>query len=146
MISLDASVLDLPLVGERVGHLATVDQRGQPHVVPVCFAVAAGRLYTPIDEKPKRGTDLRRVRNLLANPRVCLTVDRYDEDWFRLAWVQVRGRASLVDDPAERSSAITALREKYAQYGSMRLEDLPPIRIEPERVVRWAADAGTGGA
>jgi PPOX class probable F420-dependent enzyme len=139
----DASTLDLPLLKERVGHLATVDEHGQPHLVPVCFAVVAGWVYTPIDEKPKRGTDLRRVRNLLANPRVCLSVDRYDEDWSRLAWVQVRGRAALVEDADERAGAIAALRQKYPQYGSMRLEDRLLIRIEPERVVQWAA-AGTG--
>lgn len=127
-------------LAERVGHLATVDGHGQPHVVPVCFAVVAGRLYTPVDEKPKRGTDLRRVRNLRANPRVCLTVDRYDEDWSRLAWVQVRGRAELVEDAEERARAIGALRGKYPQYRSMRLEERPLIRIQPERVVRWAAD------
>jgi PPOX class probable F420-dependent enzyme len=124
---------------QRVGHLATVDPDGQPHVVPVCFVAVGDRLYTPIDEKPKRGGELRRVRNLRVNPRVCLTVDRYEEDWSRLAWVQVRGRAGLVDDPAERAEAIAALRAKYRQYEQMKLEERLLIRIEPERVVEWSA-------
>jgi PPOX class probable F420-dependent enzyme len=128
----------------RVGHLATVDPSGQPHVVPVCFAYLNAALYTPIDQKPKRGDplSLRRVRNLLANPAVCLTVDRYDEDWSRLAWLQLRGRAALVDDTAERAAALASLRRRYRQYLAMELESRPLIRIGPERVVAWAA----GGA
>ena len=125
----------------RVAHLATVDDRGRPHVVPVCFAWLDGAAYTPIDEKPKRGDplELRRVRNLLANPAVCLTVDRWDEDWSRLAWLQLRGRAALVKDPDERARAIAALRERYPQYAAMRLEERPLVRIRPERLVRWSA-------
>src|SRR5688572_13825314 len=89
----------------RLAHLATVDTEGRPHALPVCFALVDDRLYTPIDEKPKRGDPraLRRVRNILAHPAVCLVVDDYDEDWTRLAWLQVRGTASLVEDTAERS-------------------------------------------
>jgi len=123
----------------RAGHLGTVDERGRPHVVPVCFAVVGGRIYTPIDEKPKRGGELRRVRNLRANPAVCLTLDRYEDDWTRLAWAQLRGTASLVANPAERARAIAALRAKYVQYRAMDLESRQLIRIDPERVVEWSA-------
>jgi PPOX class probable F420-dependent enzyme len=123
----------------RVGHLATVDARGRPHVVPVCFALVDGRLYTPVDEKPKRGVELRRVRNLRRDPAVCLTVDRYDEDWSRLAWTQLRGAASLVEDEDERREAIAALRSKYPQYRAMDLESRPLIRLDPERIVSWSA-------
>jgi PPOX class probable F420-dependent enzyme len=124
----------------RVGHLATVDPTGQPHVVPVCFAYRDAAIYTPIDQKPKRGDplSLRRVRNLLAHPAVCLTVDRYDEDWSRLAWLQLRGRAALVDDPAERVGALAALRGRYRQYVAMELESRPLIRLTVARVVAWS--------
>src|SRR5438094_9625423 len=112
------------LEAARVGHLGTTDERGHPHVVPVCFALVGEQLYSPIDQKPKRGDplELRRVRNLLARPDVCLTVDRYDEDWSKLAWLQVRGRAALVDDVAERETAITELRRRYRPYEAMALE------------------------
>ena len=123
----------------RVGHLATVDEQNRPHVVPVCFALLDGTLYTPVDEKPKRGGELRRLRNLRANPAVCLTVDRWDEDWTRLAWLQARGTASLVADPHERARAIAALRAKYPQYHAMRFEECPLIRIAVERTVAWTA-------
>ena len=132
-----AALLD----ASRVGHLATVDEAGRPHVLPVCFAWREGVLYTPIDQKPKRGDplSLRRIRNLLANPAVCLTVDRYDEDWSRLAWLQLRGRASLVEEADERAAALAALRWRYAQYRGMELESRPLIRIVVERVVGWSA-------
>jgi len=125
----------------HIARLATVDESGQPHALPVCFALVDGAIYTPIDEKPKRpgGPPLRRVRNVLANPRVCLVVDHYEEDWARLAWLQVRGRAALVDDERERGHALAALRGRYPQYRAMDLESRPLIRITPERIVAWAA-------
>jgi PPOX class probable F420-dependent enzyme len=81
------------------------------------------------------------VRNLLAHPAVCLTVDRYDEDWSRLAWLQVRGHADLVEVEAERAAALAALRARYPQYRAMALETRPLIRIVPGRTVSWQASA-----
>jgi PPOX class probable F420-dependent enzyme len=125
---------------QRSGRLATVDPRGQPHAVPICYVLLNGIVYTPIDEKPKSGDprELRRIRNILANPKVCLVVDHYeDEDWSRLAWLQVRGDASLVEDGAEREQAHAALRARYRQYQTMALEELPLLRIAPTRLVGW---------
>jgi PPOX class probable F420-dependent enzyme len=124
---------------QRVARLATVDERGRPHVVPVCYALLDGVIYTPIDEKPKRAGTLRRVRNILAEPHVCLVVDHYEEDWSRLAWLQVHGRATLVDDPDERRRAIAALRQRYEQYRTMRLESRELIGLTPSRVGSWRA-------
>ena len=127
---------------QRSGRLATVDPTGQPHAVPICYALLNGRIYTPIDEKPKRGDprELRRIRNILANPKVCLVVDHYeDDDWSRLRWLQVRGVASLVEDEAERGQALAALRARYRQYQTMALESLPLLRITPTRLVGWRA-------
>src|SRR6476661_8166033 len=107
---------------QRSGRLATVDPQGRPHAVPICYALLDGIVYTPIDEKPKTGDprELRRIRNILANPNVCLVVDHYeDEDWAQLAWLQVRGVASLVEDAGERERAHVALRARYRQYRSM---------------------------
>jgi PPOX class probable F420-dependent enzyme len=131
---------------QRSGRLATVDPRGQPHAVPICYALLDGVIYTPIDEKPKSGDprELRRIRNILANPRVCLVVDHYeDENWTRLAWLQVRGEASLVEDAAERARALAALRGRYRQYHAMALEELPLLRIRPTRLVGWSASTWT---
>src|SRR5438105_1944933 len=130
---------------QRSGRLATVDPHGQPHAVPICYALLDGILYTPIDEKPKTADprSLRRLRNILANPKVCLVVDHYeDADWSQLAWLQVRGEASLVDDQAERERALVALRARYVQYQEMALEGLPLLRIKPTRLVGWSGGAG----
>lgn len=136
---------------QRSGRLATVDPHGQPHVVPICYALVDGILYTPIDEKPKSGDprELRRIRNILANPHVCLVVDHYeDEDWSQLAWLQVRGLATLVEAPDERARALAALRARYRQYQTMALEGLPLLRITPARLVawNWATTPGTAPA
>lgn len=129
------------LLRQRVAHLATVDEVGSPHVVPICFAWVDGALYSPIDEKPKRAAPatLRRVRNLLAHPQVCVVADEYDEDWSRLAWLQLRGTASLAADAGERTRALAALRDRYPQYRAMDLESRPLIRITPTRVITWSA-------
>ncbi len=83
----------------RVARFATTDGRGDPHIVPVCFTWDSTRAYIALDEKPKRvaPTALQRVRNILANPEAALLVDYYSEDWQRLAWVLLRGRATLLE-------------------------------------------------
>ncbi|HZR98397.1 MAG TPA: TIGR03668 family PPOX class F420-dependent oxidoreductase [Chloroflexota bacterium] len=129
------------LARARVAHLATADVAGQPHVVPIVFVVLDGRLYSPLDAKPKRvpGRRLKRVRNLAANPRVAVVVDRYAEDWSRLGYVLWQGRARLLDHGAEADRARAALRGKYSQYNdhALGLHDATLIVVEPERVVVW---------
>ena len=123
---------------QRVGRLATVDQRGRPHAVPVCFALDRDTVYSAIDEKPKRSGELRRIANIRANPRVQLLLDIYDDaDWTRLRYVQLRGTARIVEAGEEHARAITLLRTRYAQYASMALESRPVIAIDVDRVVGW---------
>jgi PPOX class probable F420-dependent enzyme len=124
------------ITAQRVGRLATADARGNPHVVPVCFALA-GSLYITIDEKPKSGRPLKRLRNMTENPSVAFVVDRYDDDWTQLGWVMLRGRAEILADGAEHDQAQALLRERYAQYRSMQLANLPVIALRIERVTSW---------
>jgi PPOX class probable F420-dependent enzyme len=123
----------------RVGHLATADAAGAPHVVPVCFAVLEDTLYVTIDAKPKRmsGGALKRLRNIAANPSVAFVADRYDEDWSRLGWVMLRGRAEILDGGTEHDRAQAALRARYAQYRAMDLAALPVIALRIARVTSW---------
>jgi PPOX class probable F420-dependent enzyme len=125
---------------QRVGRLATCDADATPYVVPVCFAFDGKRFYTPLDEKPKRVADasLQRVRNILATGRAALLVDRYDDDWSRLAYVLVHGEAELLSPQAEgHHESLELLRARYPQYREMALEERPIIAITPERVVSW---------
>lgn len=125
------------ILGCRVGHLATADAAGRPHALPVCFAYLDGQFYIAIDEKPKRSLRLKRLRNVAENPRAALVFDRYDDDWSRLGWVLVKGGASVVESRPEHERAIAALRERYAQYREMALEDRPVIRVTAEKVSSW---------
>ena len=127
------------LASQRVGRLATADAGGTPHVVPVCFAINGDALYVTIDEKPKRASarPLKRLRNIMENPQAAFVADRYDEDWSRLGWVMLRGHAEILSDGAEHDRAQGLLRERYAQYRTMRLTDLPVIALRIERVASW---------
>ncbi len=132
----------------RVARLATADANGAPHVVPVCYALLGDNLYVTVDEKPKRSDvrALRRLRNIAENPHIAVVVDRYDEDWSRLAWVMLRGRAEILDRGDEHDRAQAALRERYPQYRAMRIEPLPVIALRIGRVNAWGALAAPGAA
>jgi PPOX class probable F420-dependent enzyme len=146
------------LAPARRAVLATIAPNGRPRLVPVCFVLLgdgdAATIYSPLDEKPKRVTDprgLARVRDLLARPEVTLLVDRWDEDWDRLAWLRVHGRAELVEPAGgnadERATAIATLRAKYPQYVDHDLEARPLIRIGRLTAVAWGPlDAPRPGA
>lgn len=123
----------------RVGHLATADRAGRPHVVPVCYAVTEAAAYITIDAKPKGAdiTRMKRLRNILENPAAALVVDRYDEDWSRLGWVMLRGAAEILSDGPEHDHAQALLRARYPQLRAMDIESLPVIALRVARVSRW---------
>jgi len=134
------------LAAHRVAHLTTVDPAGIPSVVPVCFATDGTTIYSALDAKPKRvaPTALRRVRNLLAHPEVALLVDDYAEDWAHLSYVLIHGTAALVTpDRPEHQRAVALLREKYAQYATMPIEEQPLIAIRPHTARFWASAPDT---
>jgi PPOX class probable F420-dependent enzyme len=126
----------------RVGHLATADADGAPHLVPVCFAYDGQVVYTAIDHKPKRQTGYRmkRIRNILDNPKVAFLVDHYDEDWHQLYYVMIRGTATVLETGPERQQALAQLEEKYPQYQERQLANSTGlvIRIVPASIQRWS--------
>lgn len=124
---------------QRIGHLATADRQAVPHVVPVCFAIVDRTLYITIDEKPKQGSGsgLKRLRNIAENPAVSVIVDRYDEDWSRLGWVMLRGRAEILTDGREHDDAQALLRTRYPQLAAMQIAQHPVIALRIARVTSW---------
>lgn len=123
--------------GARVARLATVRPDGRPHLVPITFALDSDRVVTAVDHKPKTTTDLQRLRNVAANPSVSLLVDHYEDDWSRLWWVRVDGRATIVESGPERERVIPLLRDKYPHYR----EDPPhgpAIVVALDRWSSWA--------
>jgi len=124
-------------VEAQVAHLATVDESGAPHIVPITFAIEGDTLYTSVDAKPKRGTPLRRFANAAVNPRVSVLVDEYDADWARLWWARADGRASVLAEGEALDHALALLRARYAQYAETRLVG-PAMRISVERWSGWS--------
>jgi PPOX class probable F420-dependent enzyme len=120
----------------RVAHLATADEQGRPHLVPVVFAVRDEVVVFGVDHKPKRTTELRRLRNIEANGQVCLLVDHYDEDWSRLWWVRADGTARVLRGE-DRAEPVRWLAAKYPQYAD-RPPDGPVVRIDVTAWRGWA--------
>lgn len=122
----------------RVARLATAGADGQPHLVPVVFALQDDVLVIAVDNKPKSTHDLKRLRNIAANPLVSVLVDVYADDWTELWWVRADGRARVLTDDADRAEPLAWLRSKYAQYVS----DPPPgpvIRVDVTAWRGWSA-------
>jgi PPOX class probable F420-dependent enzyme len=122
----------------RVAALATLDPSGRPHQVPVTFVVAAGSVWTAIDEKPKGLTTLRRLTNIRSDPRVSLLVQHWDEDWSRLWWVRADGAATVDDSQASLQQVAGLLRRKYPQYGDVGITG-PVVEVSVGTWRGWAA-------
>jgi PPOX class probable F420-dependent enzyme len=128
------------LASARVGRLATVSADGEPHVVPVVFAVVGDVLYTAVDGKPKTTRRLRRLADVEATGRAGLLVDEYDEDWSALWWVRVDGAAEVLEPcSTEERQAVVALVGKYAQYAGAAPAG-PVIALRIRRWRSWAYD------
>jgi PPOX class probable F420-dependent enzyme len=123
------------LEAARVGRLASVSEGPAPHIVPCCFAVVADVVYSAVDAKPKSTTELRRLANLRARPAASLLVDHYSDDWSRLWWVRVDGRARVVEGGPERAAAVAVLEAKYEQYRA----EPPPGAVVAITISRWQA-------
>lgn len=122
----------------RVGHLGMIDTDGRPRVLPVTYAIHAAAVWTAIDNKPKQpDREPARLRWLRQHPHVALTVDRYEDDWSELRWVQLLGEIAVLDGPPV-GEVLGALSDRYPQYHA----DPPPgpvLRLAVVRVVWWRA-------
>jgi PPOX class probable F420-dependent enzyme len=113
---MDRQEMERRIASASVGRLATVGADGRPHIVPICFVLEERTLYFAIDSKPKQTRNLKRLRNIAANPAVSILVDHYDEDWDKLWWVRLDGDARVVADQAGIQNAMRLLAARYAQY------------------------------
>jgi len=135
---MDATAMRRRISEMPVARLATVDAAGRPHVVPISFVVDGDTLYFAVDAKPKRTSDLKRLRNIAQNPAVSVLFDHYEDDWTGLWWVRVDGAAQRVDDAAEAGRAIDLLVGRYPQYARARPGG-PVVAISIERMSGWSA-------
>jgi PPOX class probable F420-dependent enzyme len=129
---------DPRLTAARVARLATIDPDGRPHLVPIVFALEGDTLYSAVDRKPKRSTTLRRIENARVRPDVTVLVDHYEDDWSRLWWIRLRGRARVLDEGEERERALELLREKYPQYVEEPPEG-PVLAVDVTDVREWSS-------
>jgi PPOX class probable F420-dependent enzyme len=122
--------------------LATADIESQPHVVPCTFVVDGDcQVVIGIDSKPKASSNLRRLRNIAANPRVSMIVDHYTDDWTRLWWARADGLATVEQAGASYAAHWDLLRAKYPQYVGQVL-DGPIIVVAVESWSGWAFAPG----
>jgi PPOX class probable F420-dependent enzyme len=121
-----------------VARLATLGPAGQPHLVPVTFAVDGDHIYTAVDAKPKSTTDLRRLRNIAADPRVTMLADHYEADWAALWWARADGTAALLDRPGDMAGPLRLLAARYPQYRASPPAG-PVISVQVARWTGWAA-------
>lgn len=94
--------------------LATTASDGSPRAVPVCFAIVNGEVVTAVDQKPKSTRRPARLVNAQRAGTATLLFDRWDEDWTRLGWVMVTGRARIEPPGWGRDELIA----RYPQYGT----------------------------
>jgi PPOX class probable F420-dependent enzyme len=136
--TLDAEDARRRFATARVARLATVPGDGQPHLVPVVFAVEGDTVLIAVDAKPKRHRALKRLANIADNPAVTLLVDHYDDDWAALWWVRADGSATVTDDEAVLGRARDALGARYPQHREQPPEG-PAIVVEIRRWTGWSA-------
>ena len=140
---MDATASRQRLAEARVGRLATVDTQGRPHVVPITFALHGETIFFAVDHKPKRTTDLQRLRNIAANPAVSVLVDHYSDDWETLWWVRADGSARVLAAGDDADQALDLLAARYPQYRATRPSG-PVVAIAIERISGWSAGENPG--
>jgi PPOX class probable F420-dependent enzyme len=137
MPSLDLETMRALVAEARAARLATLDPDGRPNLVPIVYTLDGKVLASAVDRKPKESRSLRRLSNIRARPEVTVLVDHYEEDWDRIWWVRLRGRARVVEDGPDRERALELLAEKYPQY-RREPPDGPAILVDLLEWRGWA--------
>lgn len=135
---MDATEMRRRVAAARVARLATAGAGGRPHIVPICFALDDKTLYFAVDAKPKRTPNLKRLRNIAANPAVSILIDHYEEEWEGLWWVRLDGTARVETEEAARDRALDLLAQRYVQYRVTRPAG-PVVAVSIEATSGWSA-------
>lgn len=139
-MKLDQDEMRDRIEGARVVRLATVDERGLAHVVPVLFVVDGDILYTPTDKPTAAKRRPKRLRNLEHDQRVTILADHYDEDWLQAWWVRMRGTGREVGESPERTHALDLVDRKYPQFDGprYRTDGGPVLAVDIKDWLGWA--------
>jgi len=126
--------------GAKVARLATVDQKSNPYVVPVVFVFHENSFFIPLDEKVKtvNARKLKRVKNIEKNPNVTLLIDKYQNDWKKLFFLMIHGKATVIDSKNSKlmDKIHKLLISKYPQYKKIGIGN-SCIAINPTKVTFW---------
>lgn len=143
-----APVIEKLFEKSTVARLATINPDGSPHQVPLVFTWLEGCFWSPIDGKPKQGSQLKRIRNIETNSRGSLIIDKYSNNWNQLWWIRADLDISIISmndvslaihDSA--TNAVTSLKRKYPQYEHTPVLANPPtlLRMQPTSLASWCA-------
>jgi PPOX class probable F420-dependent enzyme len=135
---MDRRDMERRVASAYVARLATVGADGRPHIVPICFALDEQTLYFAVDSKPKQTTNLKRLRNIAANPAISVLVDHYEADWDKLWWVRLDGVARVVTDDGEVKRALRLLAARYSQYRATTPAG-PVVAVAIAGMTGWSA-------
>ena len=132
------------VINQQIARLATSTSTGEPYLTPITFVLDADRILIVIDDKPKSGGPLRRVRNIVENSSVAVLFDHYEDDWNQLWWLLIRGNAEILhydDFSEEQQSNIPILfKKKYYQYKDLLFYERTFISISIKTVSSWRFD------
>ncbi len=123
----------------KVARLATVDQKLHPYVIPVVFVFHENSFFIPLDEKTKtvNSRNLKRVKNIEKNPNVTLLIDKYQNNWKKLFFLMIHGKAKMIDGNNKLMDKIHKLLiSKYPQYKKIGIGN-SCITINPTKVTFW---------
>ena len=127
------------------GVLATCGGDRQPYGVPVNYVVIDGAVYIHC------AVTGHKLENIRENPKVSFTVVGRTQvlpEKFATRYESaiVFGRASIVEDPANKRAALQALVAKYAAAHKAAGDDYIESLIDKTHVIRIAAERVTGKA
>ena len=122
---------------QRVCRLATVDRRGQPHVVPVWHILLDGDLYIETSPNSKKGL------NLKTNPKMALVVDAGDTfDTYK--GVMIQGRVEFVKDKKMLVRFRDAMAQRYfgtSEHPGYKYlvsgSDPLLMKVIPKKIITW---------
>ena len=139
---MDKKIVKL-IKNSNIGYLATASSNLQPYATPVVFILQNENVYVPLDQKPKTVSisELKRVKNIQENPKVCFLVHHYDEEWTKLWFVMITGYATLVNATSETLKAKlktihNKFLSKYSQYNKISVGNFY-IRIRIAKTTHW---------
>ena len=121
----------------RVARVATVDEKGDPHNVPICPLMDGERIYFATQARAQK------VRNLSVHPKVAITFDDYAEAWEYLRGVLVVGDARVVNSSEFRRLRKKLYRKFLAYEETAPLEEGESLIVEilPRRKTSWGFDS-----